>query len=161
MASENQGNDGPGDRLKARRRRYSAVEKRRLLDEAAKPVESISTVSRRYKIAPSLMFGWRKAMEAGAATGLQAEEPLVPRRRLSRSRRRFASLSVCLGRKTQETEILDALEPASFPCRWCGCRTTAASTHRTRHATLEPESASKGAPRRPTRPRATAWPNRS
>ena len=35
-------------------------------------------MARRYKIAPSLIFGCRKAMEAGAATGLQAEEPLVP-----------------------------------------------------------------------------------
>jgi transposase-like protein len=77
MASENQGEGGSGDGLKARRRRYSAVEKRRLLDEAEKPGESISTVSRRYKI-EGLMFGWRKAMEAGAATGLRAEEPLVP-----------------------------------------------------------------------------------
>lgn len=75
MASANQGNDGSDDGVKARRRRYSAVEKRRLLDEAEKPGESISTVARRYKIAPSLLFGWRKAMEAGAATGLQAEEP--------------------------------------------------------------------------------------
>jgi len=31
--------------VKARRRRYSAVEKRRLLDEAEKPGESVSTVA--------------------------------------------------------------------------------------------------------------------
>jgi transposase len=111
MASENQGNDGSGDGLKARRRRYSAVEKRRLLDEAEKPGESISTVSRRYKIAPSLMFGWRKAMEAGAATGLQAEEPLVPASEVKQLKAQIRELERLLGRKTQETEILkDALE---------------------------------------------------
>jgi len=37
MASEHQGNDGSEDGMKARRRRYSAVEKRRLLHEAEKP----------------------------------------------------------------------------------------------------------------------------
>ncbi|HWA77574.1 MAG TPA: transposase [Polyangiaceae bacterium] len=37
-----------------------------------------STVARRYSLSPSLLFAWRKAMEAGAATGLRAEAPLVP-----------------------------------------------------------------------------------
>ena len=97
--------------MKARRRRYSAVEKRRLLDEAEKPGESISTVARRYKIAPSLLFGWRKAMEAGAATGLQAEEPLVPASEVKQLKAQIRELERSLGRKTQENEILkDALE---------------------------------------------------
>jgi transposase-like protein len=77
MANNNDGNESRND-VKPPRRRYSAEEKRRLLDETVKPGESVSTVARRYNVAPSLLFGWRKAMEAGVTTGLAAEEPLVP-----------------------------------------------------------------------------------
>jgi transposase len=113
MASENQGNDGSDEGVKARRRRYSAVEKRRLLDEAEKPGESISTVARRYKIAPSLLFGWRKAMEAGAATGLRAEEPLVPASEVKQLKAQIRELERSLGRKTQRTK--------SSRTRWSSC----------------------------------------
>ena len=75
--AENQGNE-TGKGAKRPRRQFSAVEKRRLLDETEKPGESVSTVARRYSLSPSMLFAWRKAMEAGAATGLHAEEPLVP-----------------------------------------------------------------------------------
>lgn len=76
MANNSDGNESHND-VKRARRRYSAEEKRRLLNDAEKPGESVSTVARRY-VAPSLFFGWRKAMEAGATTGLAVEEPLVP-----------------------------------------------------------------------------------
>jgi len=74
--AENQGNE-TGKGVKRQRRQFSAVEKRRLLDETEKPGER-STVARRYSLSPSMLFGWRKAMEAGAPTGLHAEDPLVP-----------------------------------------------------------------------------------
>jgi len=102
MANENEGN-GAGKR---RRRRYNAAEKRRLLDEAEKPGESISSVARRYGVAPSMMFAWRKAMEAGADTGLQAEEPVVPASEVKQLKAQIRELERMLGRKTQEAEIL-------------------------------------------------------
>jgi transposase InsO family protein len=50
MAQNNDGNESRND-VKRPRRRYSAEEKRRLLDETVKPGESVSTVARRYNVA--------------------------------------------------------------------------------------------------------------
>jgi hypothetical protein len=49
--AENQGNE-TGKGAKRQRRQFSAVEKRRLLDETEKPGESVSTVARRYQPEP-------------------------------------------------------------------------------------------------------------
>ena len=65
MANTHDGNESRND-VRRPCRRYSAEEMRRLLDETVKPGESVSTVARRYNVAPSLLFGWRKAMDAGA-----------------------------------------------------------------------------------------------
>jgi transposase len=105
MANNNDGSESRND-VKRPRRRYSAEEKRRLLDEAEKPGESMSTVARRYGVSPSLLFGWRKAMEAGATTGLAAEEPLVPASEVKQLKAQIRELERLLGRKTQENEIL-------------------------------------------------------
>ena len=91
---------------KRQRRQFSAVEKRRLLDETEKPGESVSTVARRYSLSPSMLFAWRKAMEAGAATVLHAEEPLVPASEVKQLKAQIRELERMLGRKTQEAEIL-------------------------------------------------------
>lgn len=107
MANENESNgaaDGAGKRR--RRRHFNAAEKRRLLDEAEKPGESISSVARRYGLSPSMLFAWRKAIEAGAATGLQAEEPVVPASEVKQLKAQIRELERMLGRKTQEAEIL-------------------------------------------------------
>jgi transposase len=103
--AENEGNE-PGNGGKRRRRQFSAAEKRRLLDETEKPGESVSTVARRYSLSPSMLFAWRKAMEAGAATGLHAEEPLVPASEVKQLKAQIRELERMLGRKTQEAEIL-------------------------------------------------------
>ena len=103
--AEGQGNEG-GNGGKRRRRQFSVVEKRRLLDETEKPGESVSTVARRYSLSPSMLFAWRKAMEAGAATGLRAEEPLVPESEVKQLKAQIRELERMLGRKTQENEIL-------------------------------------------------------
>ena len=103
--AENQGNE-TGKGAKRPRRQFSAVEKRRLLDETEKPGESVSTVARRYSLSPSMLFAWRKAMEDGAATGLHAEEPLVPASEVKQLKAQIRELERMLGRKTQEAEIL-------------------------------------------------------
>jgi transposase-like protein len=62
--AENQGNE-TGKGAKRQRRQFSAVEKRRLLDETEKPGESVSTVARRYR-SFSLKFA-RAAQQASEA----------------------------------------------------------------------------------------------
>ena len=59
--AENQGNE-TGKSAKRPRRQFSAVEKRRLLDETEKPGESVSTVARRDSLSPSMLFEWRVAL---------------------------------------------------------------------------------------------------
>ena len=46
-----------------RRRRFASGQKRAILDEAARTGNSISEVARRYGLAPSMMFQWRRAMD--------------------------------------------------------------------------------------------------
>jgi transposase len=46
-----------------RRRRFSAEEKRKIVEEAVAPGQSVSAVSRRYGISPSMLFRWRRLAE--------------------------------------------------------------------------------------------------
>jgi transposase-like protein len=57
-----------------KRRRYTAAQKRAMLDEAALPGQSISLVSRRYGVAASLLFRWKQIETAGGAVALAAFE---------------------------------------------------------------------------------------
>lgn len=88
------------------RRRYSAEERIKLLDEADKPGESISTVARRHGVAPSVMFRWRQLRESGAMTSLKADEELVPASEMRAARAKIRELQRLLGKKTEEVEIL-------------------------------------------------------
>jgi transposase len=96
-----------------KRRRYSVEERIKLLDEADKPGESISTVARKHGISPSVLFRWRQLRESGATTGLKADEELVPASELKAARAKIRELQRMLGKKTEEHEIvLEALESA-------------------------------------------------
>jgi len=89
-----------------RRRRFSAEEKRRLLELADQPGESISSVARQYGVAPSLMFKWRRLLEQGGEVSLQANEPTVAESEVKELKVRVRELERLLGRKTMEVEIL-------------------------------------------------------
>ncbi len=89
------------------RRRYSAEERIKLLDEADLPGESISTVARRHGISPSVMFRWRQLRESGAMTSLKADEELAPASEMRAARARIRELQRPLGKKTEEVEILN------------------------------------------------------
>ena len=52
-----------------KRRVFTAKQKRQLLEEAERPGNSMSGVARRFGIAPSLLFHWKRQMEAGADKG--------------------------------------------------------------------------------------------
>lgn len=94
-----------------RRRRYTLQQKQSLLAEAAAPGNCISGVARRYGLAPSLLFVWKRQMDAGALTGLEAGEDLVGQSELKALKARVRELERMLGRKTAEAEVLkDALE---------------------------------------------------
>ena len=60
------------------RRRYSPAEKTSIIQESSEPGQSVSGVARKYGIAPSLLFYWRRMMENGALTAVGANEDVVP-----------------------------------------------------------------------------------
>jgi transposase len=94
-----------------RRRRFTAQEKRRLLDETTAPGASVSSVARRYGISPSLLFRWRRLMEQGGLEGLDSEERVVPESELRHLQTQVRELQRLLGKKTLEVEILkEAIE---------------------------------------------------
>ena len=88
-----------------RRRRWSAAEKVRLVEEAMQPGMSVSFVARRAGIAPQL-FAWKRRMIEGGHAAVQADEDVVGTSRVRELEKRVRDLERLLGRKTMENEIL-------------------------------------------------------
>jgi transposase len=61
-----------------RRCRFSAEEKQRLVRETVQPGMTICLVARQHKIAPRLLFRWRKLSSEGALSAVGADEEVVP-----------------------------------------------------------------------------------
>jgi transposase len=95
-----------------RRRRYSADQKLAVLQEAVQPGMTISFVARRHRIAPSLIFGWRRRMSEGGKEAVRADDEMLAKAEVLALQTRFRELERVLGKKTLENEILR--EPAKL-----------------------------------------------
>ena len=96
-----------------RRRRYTAGEKVRLVEETAQPGMTVSAVARLHGVSPSLLFGWRRLMAEGGFEAVRADEDVVAASRVRELEARVRELERLLGRKTMEAEVLrEALEQA-------------------------------------------------
>ena len=94
-----------------RRRRYTAAEMVRLVEETASPGMTVSAVARLHGVSPSLLFGWRRRMAEGGLEAVRADEDVVPASRVRDLEAKVRELERLLGRKTMEAEILrEALE---------------------------------------------------
>jgi len=89
-----------------RRRRWSAQERQRIVEEAEQPGMSISFVARQYGIHPNQLFSWRKLVHEGAFTAVRAGEEVVPLSEVKELRFQVRELQRLLGKKTMEVEIL-------------------------------------------------------
>jgi len=89
-----------------RRRRYSAEEKQRMVQETYQPGMTLSQVARANGISPSLLFRWRKLAGAGALQAVRADESVVPASEYQEAQRQIKELQRLLGKKTLENEIL-------------------------------------------------------
>lgn len=89
-----------------RRRRWSAAEKVRLIEEAMQPGMSVSFVARRAGIAPSQLFAWKRRMVEGGQAAVEADEDVVGASQVRDLEKRVRELERLLGRKTMENEIL-------------------------------------------------------
>jgi transposase len=49
-----------------RRRRWSAQDKKAIVEETYHPGMSVSLIARKYDISPSQLFTWRRLMEEGS-----------------------------------------------------------------------------------------------
>lgn len=89
-----------------RRRRFTADEKRRMVEEGLQPGFSLSATARKYGITPSLIFNWKRLMEKGQLVAVGTEEDVVPFSEVKRLQAQVRELERALGRKTMQNEIL-------------------------------------------------------
>lgn len=96
-----------------RRRRWSAEDKRAIVEEAELPGMSISYVARKYDINPSQLFRWWRLMQQGALEAVRKDERVVSVSEVKTLKAKVRELERMLGKKTMEAEILrEALEIA-------------------------------------------------
>lgn len=89
-----------------RRRRWTAYEKREIVEETYRPGMSVSIVARKHGISPSQLFKWRRHMEEGALSGVGSEDAVVPQKEVKALEKQIRQLERMLGKKTLENEIL-------------------------------------------------------
>jgi transposase len=94
-----------------RRRRWTAAEKVRLVEETYEPGATVSSVARRHGVAPNQLFTWRRLVAQGGLTAAGAGEEVVPASEYRALQGQVRELQRLLGKKTLEVEILkEALE---------------------------------------------------
>ena len=97
-----------------RRRRWTASEKVRIVEETFEPGMTVSLVARRHGIAPNQLFTWRRLVVEGALTAAGSGEQVVPASDYRALQSQVRELQRLLGKKTLEAEILkEALEHAT------------------------------------------------
>jgi transposase len=96
-----------------RRRRWSAAEKLRIVEETLDERASISVVARRNGVAPNLLYRWRRLMLEGGSVAVTGDDEVTSNKLVRQMEDRIRELERQLGRKTLEVEILkEALDKA-------------------------------------------------
>ena len=96
-----------------RRRRWSAAEKLRIIEETLDGRASISVVARRNGVAPNLLYRWRRLMLEGGSVAVTGDDEVTSNKLVRQMEDRIRELERQLGRKTLEVEILkEALDKA-------------------------------------------------
>ena len=76
-----------------RRRRWTAAEKLRIVEETLDERASISVVARRNGVAPNLLYRWRRLMMEGGAVAVSDDDDVTRRGRPSAWSGRWTSAS--------------------------------------------------------------------
>jgi len=98
------------------RRRWTAAEKMRLVEETFVPGMTVSLVARQNGVNPNQLFTWRRLAAQGALTATGAEEEVVPASDYRALQNQVRELQRLLGKTTLEAEILkEALDVAAGP----------------------------------------------
>src|SRR5215472_1457292 len=103
-----------------RRRRWSAEEKARIVQETYAPGMSVSLVARQHGAAPNQVFTWRRLYAEGALSAIGAGEEVVPASEYRALQHQVRELQRLLGKKTLENEVLrdalDVVQPKNGCC---------------------------------------------
>lgn len=89
-----------------RRRRWTAAEKLRIVEETLDDRASISVVARRNGVAPNLLYRWRRLMLEGGSVAVSEDDDVTSNKVVRQMEERIRELERQLGRKTLEAEIL-------------------------------------------------------
>ncbi len=89
-----------------RRRRWSAAEKLRIVEETLDDGASISVVARRNGVARNLLYRWRRLMLEGGSVAVSEDDDVTSNKVVRQMEDRIRELERQLGRKTLESEIL-------------------------------------------------------
>jgi transposase len=96
----------PADRIEIitsvqRRRRWTAAEKVRMVEETFEPGMTVSLVARRHGVAPNQLFTWRRLVVEGALTAAGSGEQVVPASDYRALQSQVRELQRLLGKKTK------------------------------------------------------------
>jgi transposase len=109
------------------RRRWTFIQKLRVAQEASAPGTSVSSIARKYGMAPSQLFRWRKILLEGSQVHVSTVDRTSDQGELRELNRRVRELERLLGKATLENEILretvamqkresgDGKVPSTFP----------------------------------------------
>lgn len=109
------------------RRRWTFIQKLRVVQEASAPGTSVSSIARKYGMAPSQLFRWRKILLEGSQVHVSTVDRTSAQGELCELNRRVRELERLLGKATLENEILretvalqkhesgDGKVPSTFP----------------------------------------------
>lgn len=89
-----------------RRRRWSLGEKLMAVEESRLAGMSFSYVARKYGLAPSLLFRWRKLMAEGEQEAVRGNDAVGSAIEVWELKKRIHQLERVLGKKTLKNEIL-------------------------------------------------------
>ena len=89
-----------------RRRRWTAAEKLRIVEETMDDRASSSVVARRNGVAPNLLYRWRRLMLEGGSVAVSEDDEVTSNKVVRQMEERIRELERQLGRKTLEVEIL-------------------------------------------------------
>ena len=96
-----------------RRRRWTASEKLRIVEETLDGQTSISVIARRNGVGANLLYRWRRLMLEGGSVAVTDDDDVTSNRVVREMDARIRELERQLGRKTMEVEILkEALDKA-------------------------------------------------
>ena len=88
-----------------RRRRWTASEKVRMVEETFAPGMTVSLVARQHGVAPNQLFTWRRLVTQGSLTAAGSGEEVVPASDYGALQNQVRELHRLLGKKTLEAEI--------------------------------------------------------